>query len=375
MIDAELAWKFIEQVVNYTDYNINIMNQNGIIIASRDPRRVGTFHEVAYYIVTGTEDVVTVTGENDYPGVRPGINMVLIIDGKREGVVGVSGNPGEIRSVAMIIKMAMEAMVKYENQREELLRRQSRKEQFLNLLTHEPFTDVEMLKDMAKQLNYSEKPIRIPVLCVLEQGNAETILQTLKAGSKHGKQDISFVLDEHRILIFKTMDQSCCEILSDYKFLIADYLSDVLQWLRCQEKTGKFYIGSFQSSFTQYYYGYQHCLWLERNVKNDSRAVFFYDHAGEYLRYVMPMNELQRMFHVYHLLLNEKEKKNYLELMKALMASNYNLVKASEGLFMHKNTFSYRYKKMKDLFNADPMVSSQDRDYMEAFYTYLRKEH
>lgn len=375
MIDTELAWKFIEQVMQYTDYNINIMNQDGIIIASRDPRRVGTFHEVAYYIVTGTEDVVTVTGENDYPGVRPGINMVLLIDGKREGVVGVSGNPGEIRSVAMIIKMAMEAMVKYENQREELLRRQSRKEQFLNLLTHEPFADVEMLKDMAKQLNYSEKPIRIPVLCVLEQGNAETILQTLKAGRKHGKQDISFVLDEHRILIFKTMDQSCCEILSDYKFLIADYLSDVLQWLRCQEKTGKFYIGSFQSSFTQYYYGYQHCLWLERNVKNDSRSVFFYDHAGEYLRYVMPMNELQRMFHVYHLLLNEKEKKNYLELMKALMASNYNLVKTSELLFMHKNTLSYRYNKMKDLFNADPIASSQDRDYMEAFYTYLTKEH
>ena len=339
MIDAGLAWKFIEQVMQYTDYNINIMNQDGIIIASRDPRRVGTFHEVAYYIVTGTEDVVTVTGENDYPGVRPGINMVILIDGRREGVVGVSGDPGEIRSVAMIIKMAMEAMVKYENQREELLRRQSRKEQFLNLLTHEPFADVEMLKDMAKQLNYSEQPIRIPVLCVLEQGNAETILQTLKAGRKHGKQDISFVMDEHRILIFKTMDQSCCEILSDYKFLIADYLSDVLQWMRRQEKSGKFYIGSFQSGFTQYYYGYQHCLWLERNVRNDSRAVFFYDYAGEYLRYVMPMNELQRMFHVYHLLLNEKEKKNYLELMKAMMDSNYNLVKASELLFMHKTLF------------------------------------
>ena len=30
---------------------------------------------------------------------------------------------------------------------------------------------------------------------------------------------------------------------------------------------------------------------------------------------------------------------------------------------------------MKDLFNTDPIVSSHDRHYMEALYTYLTKEH
>lgn len=53
MIDVALARKFIEQITQYTDYNINIMNDQGVIIASRDPKRVGTFHEVAYYIVRG----------------------------------------------------------------------------------------------------------------------------------------------------------------------------------------------------------------------------------------------------------------------------------------------------------------------------------
>lgn len=37
MIEAVFAQKFIEQVTQYTDYNINIMNENGVIIASRNP--------------------------------------------------------------------------------------------------------------------------------------------------------------------------------------------------------------------------------------------------------------------------------------------------------------------------------------------------
>ena len=37
MIEPELAKKFIERLTQYTDYNINIMNESGVIIASRDP--------------------------------------------------------------------------------------------------------------------------------------------------------------------------------------------------------------------------------------------------------------------------------------------------------------------------------------------------
>ena len=107
MIEAAFARKFVEQITQYTEYNINIMNENGIIIASRDPRRIGTFHEVAYRIVTGSEEFVVTTKEGDYPGVLPGINQVIMLDGKREGVVGITGNPDDVRPIALITKMAV----------------------------------------------------------------------------------------------------------------------------------------------------------------------------------------------------------------------------------------------------------------------------
>ena len=53
MIRQEMAQKFIDQITEYTEYNINIMDESGVIIASRDPKRVGTYHEAAYRITRG----------------------------------------------------------------------------------------------------------------------------------------------------------------------------------------------------------------------------------------------------------------------------------------------------------------------------------
>ena len=62
MLDRDFAEKFIDRVTRYTDYNVNIMDERGIIIASRDKARIGQYHEVAYRLVTGTEEIVDTTG-------------------------------------------------------------------------------------------------------------------------------------------------------------------------------------------------------------------------------------------------------------------------------------------------------------------------
>lgn len=374
MIEAALARKFIEQVAQYTDYNINIMNEQGVIIASRDPARVGRFHEVAYYIITTKEDVIVTSSEDDYPGVKPGINMVVNIDGRREGVVGITGNPEEIRSVALIIKMAIEAMLKYENQQVALQSRKTKKERFVTLLTHEEFSDPLTLRSMASQLNYSESIIRIPILCRLEEIEPLPFLEMIKVGQRHSHEDISFVLDDTHILIFKSMPKNSANMFSDYKYIIAEYLSHALQWLRKQEKTCKFYIGSFQGSFSQYYYAYMHCKWLEETVEPAGSSAFFYDYAENYMRKIVPVNELQRMFNTYEKGLSKEFLQSFIEIMGALIHTNYNLVEASKVLFMHKNTLQYRYNKMKDTLNANPIASSSDRFFLEAFYSYLRNE-
>ena len=374
MIEVDLARKFIEQITQYTDYNINIMNEQGYIIASRDSKRVGTFHEVAYHIITGKEDMAVTSGENDYPGVRPGINMVINIDGKRAGVVGITGDPEQIKPVALITKTAIEAMLKYEKQHEELMRRQNRKERFLSLLIHEEYTDPATLRSVARQLNYSEEMIRIPILCILPDGLAESFLETIKKGSRHSKEDISFTLDRERALIFKTVQGDRKHLFAEYKDMILDYLCDALRLLHQQGIKCRYFVGSFQNSFSQYYFGYKHCKWLEESVEFEENTAFFYDYSWDYLKSVMPMNELQRVFQIYDTILEPDFLHSYIEIVGALMKTNWNLVEASQLLFMHKNTLVYRYNKLKERLNINPIVSSCDRYFVEAFYMYLNKK-
>ena len=117
MISKEFARRFIARVTKYTEYNVNIMDENGMIIASRDPERLGQYHAIAHQIIQGGEELVEAK-EGSYRNVHRGINMVIEVDGKREGVVGVTGDPAEIRVAALMTKMALETMLRYEQQQE-----------------------------------------------------------------------------------------------------------------------------------------------------------------------------------------------------------------------------------------------------------------
>lgn len=121
MIKPDMAQKLIDQITGYTEYNINIMDGNGVIIASRDPGRIGTYHEAAGRILRSGTDVIEIEDDKMYPGALPGINMAIKTDGRTEGVLGVTGEPDRIREVAMVIRLAIEAMLKYEREQERLI--------------------------------------------------------------------------------------------------------------------------------------------------------------------------------------------------------------------------------------------------------------
>lgn len=374
MLDIFLAKKLIEQVTKYTSYNVNIMDNRGVIIASRNPERIGNFHEVAWQIVQGNEDTIIIENDNDYPGVLSGINMVIEIEGNREGVVGVTGNPEEIRPIAFIIKLAIETLIKYEYQKMQALRRQSRKDRFLEMLTQENYKSPQDIRNLAAELNYKEEIVRIPVLCRLEsQADQQKLLDIIKSSQAHLSEDISFLIDDCYVLVFKTLDSENTAILSDYKFVLAEYLKPALKWILENDIKCSFYIGTFQTSFSQYYYAYRHCKWMETYSadKTRHRAYYFYDCIGEYLTAQIPRKELHQIFNVFHSNLSKEFKQNYIEIIGSLIKCNFNIQNAAQQIFMHKNTFTYRYNKIRDKLNIDHQSSMEEKWLLIFLYLYL----
>ena len=370
MLENSLAEKLIEQVTKYTSYNVNIMNEQGVIIASRNPERIGKFHEVAWQIVHGTSDIMVTENDNEYPGVLSGINMVIDIEGKREGVVGVTGNPEEIRPIALIIKMAIETLIKSENQQMQAFRRQTRKDRFMEMLTQKQYRAPQDIQKLASELNYREDLVRIPILCHLQSPlHQNAFLSSIKNSPAHLTQDISFKIEDRYILIFKTLKEE--HLFSDYKFLLADYLKSTLKWMREEGIVCTFYIGTFQTSFSQYYYAYQHCKWLERHASGEHQAFYFYDFTGEYLMSCIPRQELQQIFNVFAKELPDEFQKNYIEIVGSLIGNNFNIQNAAKQCFMHKNTFTYRYNKIRDILRVDHQRSMSDTWRLISLYLYL----
>ena len=375
MIRPEMAQKFIDQITEYTDYNINIMDETGVIIASRDPKRVGTYHEAADRIIRGSEEVVSVDDEKIFPGVLHGINMAIMVNGRKEGVVGVTGSPAHIREVAMITRLAIEAMLKYEKQQENLLLRQGRKENFFQLLVRVENADPNELRAAAQLLGYEESIIRVPILCrILDNTPADRILETIRSNDGHWIQDLSTILDDTHVLLFRTLRENRRGGAFSLRREILSYMNSTLRRMDRGGMKAVFFVGTPQSAFTQYIYAYRHCKWLESRYRHltdpagDDRVKFFYDKAAEYFYSVLPREELHRVFYQYGSQLQGDERKQLIDTVAALIETNFNLTEAAKALFVHKNTMMYRYNKMKDMLDIDPIRSSSDRTFLILLY-------
>ena len=381
MIEPELAKKFIERLTQYTEYNINIMNESGVIIASRDPSRVGTYHEVADRIIRGEQDMIVIRDDKEFPGVLPGINMAVTHQGRKEGVIGVTGDPDAIRDVALITRLALETMLRYEKQQEEIRLRRNRKEHFLNILTQKEYADSSELRGIARQLALDESLVRVPIVVRLfgadhsdkDLPNPEEALLELRHGKGHWVQDFSAVMDETHLVVFKTVKVDGRRNFVAYREELDDYLSHIRAWLRKQGARAVFYVGSLQNAFTQYYYAYRHCKWLESHLREPDGIVFFSDYVREYFRTLIPRQELQKAFLIYAQEMPEDTRKQFTEMMRAFEETNYNLSESAAKLFIHKNTLIYRYNKFKDMLGVDPLERSMDRGFMELLYMYLAK--
>lgn len=203
MIDRLFAERLIDKISQFTEYNINVMDEDGIIIASRMKERVGTFHEVAYQLMKGDEDSRVVTKEDSDKGVKCGVNMVVHVNKRKEGVVGLSGDPREIMPVAKIVKMTVELMLEYESYKYENLRKYNLKEQLIHLILYSDDFVREDLSKYTVALNLDEEMIRVPILieCKSNTIRQEKLRQLLEENKFFTRQDF-MILQEKGFLLF-----------------------------------------------------------------------------------------------------------------------------------------------------------------------------
>lgn len=104
-ITTELAQPIADRAVSILQRNVNIMNQEGIIVGSGDPTRLGTFHQAAAEVIrTNRRIEIHPEDEGRWAGARPGVNLPIRLDGRTVGVVGITGPPEQVRPFGELIR-------------------------------------------------------------------------------------------------------------------------------------------------------------------------------------------------------------------------------------------------------------------------------
>ena len=96
---VELASNIVNMLNEVTNSNVNFMNREGVIIATKQPERLGTIHEGAKRIMSGEVDELAISLEaaEKLEGVLPGYNGAVLYKGERIGCIGLSGDPEKMR--------------------------------------------------------------------------------------------------------------------------------------------------------------------------------------------------------------------------------------------------------------------------------------
>ncbi len=377
LLGPELAQKFIDKTAKNLEYNVNIMNDKGIIIASKDSSRIGNFHEVAYALLNGTLQSGVVKEGQKYLGTKPGVNLFIDYKDKHVGVICVSGNPENVNAFAQLVKASMEVMLEYEINVEVEHVRKNKAEQFLYYLLFEANLDMSVANTMADGLEISKDTLRA---CIIIKTNSECdpkkVVQALVNAEGHSYQDIIIITRNGDIAMLKAINIERTEAIKNYKRIITEYLNDFYEknFIEDDENKMSITIGTLQDDISKYRSSYLHAQELGLQMKWKKGIYFFNDYILDYIRRISTIKIYDNIYSIYNDQYNEQEKNFIGEAVEVLNRNNYNVVSSSKELFMHRNTLLFRLNKIKETLNIDPISNASHREFLNELAYYFRQK-
>ena len=110
-ISKNSATQIVEEISKLVKQNINLMDETGHIIASRDKSRIGDFHYGAYKIISENLEEYYIDEDDLSKGIKKGINLPLELDGGIVGVIGMTGGYEEVITSGKLLKKMTEILL------------------------------------------------------------------------------------------------------------------------------------------------------------------------------------------------------------------------------------------------------------------------
>lgn len=349
MLQPELAEKIVKEVQKLIAEEIIVVNTEGMIMASTNRERIGTFHEGAF--ITSQQKKKLIITEKDTPrlkGVKSGINLPIFFQHDVIGVIGITGEPETVTPFGEIIRKMTELLIS-ENYYGEQFDYHSRAMETLVLewlQTKEPSSD---LLERARALTINLELRRTAVIIEFEQREhplSRDAWSSILNSFSQNKKDVVTRSGNERIIVLIDCTESVQP--TSIKHRLEHFLLYIKNSFGISAYAGVGQCAAPPSLYHSY-------VQAERALKlaRRSRGIIF----DEKLILEMVTGELTSEIKAEYIqrtiepLLTEKD---LLETLIELFKQNHSLKNTAQSLHIHINTLHYRLKKIEELTHLNP---------------------
>jgi len=366
-LTPDLAQRIVDRTREVIDYNINIRDRQGSIIASGQEYRIGTRSELAAEGIARNE-VLEVSSEEAVgdAGMEPGVQIPINFRGEIIGAVDITGHPAEVRDYVGLVRMTAELMLQQAYYLRRLRLEERREEQFIRrLLQEEEFISAagDGLEERARELGYSPEAEHLVWVFA-----GEDLWSSLVAGLGAG-EDISAAEQEEQVRdelrqFFSGRDLKMINLEIDSFVVVEDvsgsspgeegllqrgrdmidFLNENLEW-QYRLGVGSHYTGL--SGIRRSYQEGEEAVELG-GIFYPERSVCCYDDLQlEKLVSSLPNSERERLAGPFPL------EDKFQRCLQEYFRSDLNVSRTAENLALHRNSVRYRLERVGEITGLD----------------------
>lgn len=348
-LNKQLAQAIVKRTMQIIPNSVNVMDENGVIIASGDPNRLGQHHAGAVLalrknqLIEIDEQLLAQWKLSEVNReIKQGINVPITYLGSNIGVVGVSGLPNQVRHYAELVKMAAELIVEQSAQLEKERWQRRYKEKFILRLVKGELS-AEQIKQQAAFFNLNVEQGYAACLIKLHDASIER-LESLFSHFAHYHPKIAIaVVNLQHFLFLRPLDAQAATNHKGWQ----SYLP--AEW----QQSGKMAVGMKVSSLLEIAFSFhtaQQMLNYAEQHHLKKQILRFEEYAFPTLLADFVQSwQAKTLLAPIHRLLEKDDKQQLFKTMQQYFFSNCDLAHASEKLFIHPNTLRYRLDKIEQI--------------------------
>lgn len=370
ILSKELAEDIVERTMQAVNYNINIMNEHGVIIASGDKSRIGTIHEGAILAINRkTEFKIDEKQSKQLSGVHNGINLVIEFQNKVVGVIGITGQPEDVLGYGKLVKMTAEMMIEQAYVMREIEWNNRIKEEMMLSIINNKYESSRLFQEYMKKFNIpANHPMAIFIieLSLRESINNETsdinrIINILEGSLK---ESLAAMIDSETIVLLYKCPGSI-KSFSEYTENIRKICDNIYSRMKISIK---FSLGKIYTRLSDLHKSFDianETLIFGKKVHPQSN-IYIFDLLKNEMIFIQnnsdwKINELRE---TYKLIIENDKNGELRDTLKILIEENGELNNVASRMFIHRNTLNYRLNKICKITNKNP------KNYIDLFWLY-----